>query len=733
LAGVVLLASLAAAGSAHAAPLHAGVGQADITPRTGYYLGGWTRQDRVAQGQHTRLWARALVLQRGDRKVALVALDLFMVPGGLVKQVGDALASRGFSESNLLVSASHTHSGPGGYANFRTFNTAAPGLATATDPLSFYRLLDAPPADPQLYTFLVHQVTAAVRSADADRGPARAGWGRAEIHGLTMNRSIEAHLADHGIVKDRGSGSAAEDPLGVDHTIDPSVNVLRVDKLVRGRRVPIGGWSTFADHGTVTKSSFQFYNEDHHASAIQVFEQRVRRAGRVPRRQLVLNVYGNSNEGDQSAGLVRDGPAASDYVGRVEAAAMFRAWRRAGAALTAEPELDVRWTRTCFCGQATEGGNVADYAMIGFPFLTGSEEERGPLFDITHVPFEGVRNPLPVPGQGHKNGIPLDASMVPKAVPLAALRVGDGLIVTLPGEPTAEVGARVRAAVRQATGLDRIVVSGLSGEFIQYLTTPEEYDRQHYEGGSTLYGPLSSNLLRQELVELARRLVSGQPAQAAYSLDPTNGVTPNGPPYGRGAASGQIAEQPARTVTRFGHVAFGWRGGPYGLDRPVGRAFVVVQRRVGERWRTADSDLGLGTLWKVDEDGNYRASWEVPRDAASGRYRLQIRAKRYRLTSRSFRVRPSLAIAVRSVSASPDRVAVALDYPAAVRDVDLRYRPPSARGGVVRFRVGGRTVAVRSRGTVFELSRTPGQRVSVPAGAARDRHGNRNGAAIALP
>jgi len=123
LAVLVLLAPLAAAQSAHAANLRAGVGKADITPRTGYYLGGWTRQDRVAQGQHTRLWARALVLKRGDRKVALVAVDLFMVPGGLVKHVGDALASRGFSESNLLVSASHTHSGPGGYANFKTFNT----------------------------------------------------------------------------------------------------------------------------------------------------------------------------------------------------------------------------------------------------------------------------------------------------------------------------------------------------------------------------------------------------------------------------------------------------------------------------------------------------------------------------------------------------------------------------------------------------------------------------------
>src|SRR5687767_3382744 len=719
--------------AAQAAPLRAGVGKADITPRTGYYLGGWTRQDRVAQGQHTRLWARALVLKRGDRKVALVAVDLFMVPGGLVKHVGDALASRGFSESNLLVSASHTHSGPGGYANFRTFNTAAPSPGTATDPLSFYRLLDAPPADPQLYTFLVRQVTAAVRRADANRSRARAGWGRAEIHGLTQNRSIEAYLANHGIKRERGSGSAAQDPAGVAHTIDPQVNVLRVDKVVRGRRVPIGGWSTFSDHGTVTKSSFQFYNQDHHASALQVFERRVRRAGRVPRRQLVLNVYGNSNEGDQSAGLVRDGPAASDYVGRVEAAAMIRAWRRAGASLTRTPELDMRWTRTCFCGQATEGGNVADYPMIGFPFLTGSEEERGPLFDVTHEPFEGRRSLLPVPGQGHKQGIRLDQSTVPKAVPLTALRVGDGLIVTLPGEPTAEVGARVRAAVRQASGLDRIVVSGLAGEFIQYFTTPEEYDRQHYEGGSTLYGPLSSNLLRQELAELSRRLVAGEPAQAAYPLDPTNGITPTGEPYGRGAAAGTIVQQPSRTVRRFGQARLDWRGGPLGLDRPVGRAFVLVQRLTGRRWRTVDSDLGLGMLWKVDDQGHYSARWEVPREALTGRYRLRVRAKQYRLTSLTFRVRPSRQITVRQVAASPGHVAVTLDYPQAVRDVDLRYRPPSARGGVVRFRIGGRNVIARSRGTVFEVARPAGAAVTVPAGAARDRYGNRNRMAVTPP
>ena len=398
---VLLAAALAAAPAAQAAPLRAGVGRADVTPRTGYYLGGWTRQDRVAQGQHTRLWARALVLQRGNRKVALVALDLFMVPGGLVKHVGDALSGArilGVEPAGLRLAHAL------GTRRLRELQDLQHRRAGTGYRDRSAELLPTPRRSARRSPALLVPRAAGDRGGPAGGQGPRAGagrLGRAEIHGLTQNRSIEAHLADHGIQRARGQGSTAEDPQGVDHTIDPQVNVLRVDKLVGGRRVPIGGWSTFADHGTVTKSSFPYYNQDHHASALQVFERGVRRAGRVPRRrQAVLNVYGNSNEGDQSAGLVRDGPAASDYVGRVEAAAMLRAWRRANAALSSEPQFDVRWTRTCFCGQATEGGNVADYAMIGFPFLTGSKEERGPLFDVTRVPLEGMRNPLPVPGRG---------------------------------------------------------------------------------------------------------------------------------------------------------------------------------------------------------------------------------------------------------------------------------------------------------------------------------------------
>ena len=757
-----IVAFAVAAGPAHA-NLRAGVGKADITPQTGYYLGGWTRADRTAHGQHTRLFSRALVLQRGGRKVALVQVDLFMIPGGMVRHIGERLADIGFSEQNILISASHTHSGPGGYGNFETLNTAAPTLATATDPFSFVALLNPAPADPQLYGFLSDQIATAIRRADADRGPAVAGWGSSRILGLTQNRSLEAHLANHGLELPYGAGRVEQDPGGYEHTIDPEVNVLRVDKLVRRavprrraprrtrqprrqpvftgqapggyRRVPIGGWSTFANHGTVTWSTFEFYNADHHASAMRVFEARVRRKGKVPASQEVMNVYGNSDEGDMSAGLTRHGPAESDRVGRVEAAAMLEAWDEAGSKLSRRPEIDVRWTRICFCGQMTDGGQVADRPEVGVPFVTGSEEGRGPLYDVTPEHFDGTRSPVAVGPQGHKI-YPPGASGIPAVVPLLAVRVGPRLIVSVPGEGTKEVGARIRADVERAvagTGIERVVVSGLANEFILYLTTPEEYARQHYEGGNTHFGTYASNLLKAELTRLAGTLARGHPAPPPVAFDPTNGVRPDGPAYGSGAASGTLLNQPAAIYPRLGHAEVAWQGGVRGLDRPVDRPFVIVERRQGGRWVRAGDDLGLAMLWEVDDEGRYRARWEIPLGARRGKHRFVIRAKRYRLVSQPFRVARSAALTVREVPAAPGRVAVALEYPPARQDVDLTYRPARATGGLVTFRVGHETIRVRRRtSSTFSVAALAGAPVSIGSGAGRDRYGNANGAAVAL-
>ena len=658
----VALVALAACSSASAAQLEAGAGRADITPPTGYYMMGWVRTDAKTIGQHTRLYARAIVLKQGDKKVALIAGDLNAWPGGLLKHAAEMNKDRGFSEQNVLASASHTHAAATGFYNYGTYNTA---FMQADNPTEF-KIADTA-ADPQLYAFMVRQVAAAIRRADDDLEPAEVGWGFTTIFGLTANRSIEAHLADHGIFVDYGSGSVAMDPLGYADTIDPEVNVLRVDHVKKGRHTPIGIWSTFADHGTVNKYEFNYYNRDHHGSATQVVEAKIRKLGRVPRGQDVVNAYGNTDEGDQSAGLTRDGPAAADYVGRIEAAAMLRAWRQAGRHMSAAPVFDQRWTRVCFCG----GEGSDSHAVTGLPLFTGSEEGRGPLYDETHQPFEGRTGPERGP-QGAKLQVTDQTGSVPAAVPLIALRIADRMIVSIPGEMSEEMGKRVRAAVLAAvpgSGVTRAVISGLANEYLQYFVTPEEYERQHYEGGSTLYGKNSSLLLQMADADLAKALVEGKPAPTPYDFDPTNGVSTDGPAFPDGADRGRADAQPA-AVQRLQQAEFRWSGGERAYDRPVDKPFVTIQRRGRDkRWHHVTSDLGLQIIWSVDPSGLYSARWEVPLSQRTGNYRFVVTAKKYHLSSKPFRVSPSTALTL---------VDGKLAYPKPVVNKDITYRPEFA-------------------------------------------------------
>ena len=91
----------------------------------------------------------------------------------------------------------------------------------------------------------------------------------------------------------------------------------------------------------------------------------------------------------------------------------------------------------------------------------------------------------------------------------------------------------------------------------------------------------------------------------------------------------------------------------------------------------------------------------------------------------------SSALKVTRVDAPAGRYTVALAYPAAVRDVDLTYRPRFADGGQVRFRVGAKTVTVKRKSSLYFTVNAPaGTPVTVAPLAARDRHNNGNGAGV---
>jgi neutral ceramidase len=238
--------------------------------------------------------------------------------------------------------------------------------------------------------------------------------------------------------------------------------------------------------------------------------------------------------------------------------------------------------------------------------------------------------------QGKKLFLPGIGEGAPKAVPLGVYRVGDGVIATIPGEPTKQAGLIANTIVLDAlseTGVTHSAIGGLALDYIQYITTPAEYGAQSYEGASTLYGKFSASFLNERLDELARALAAGRPAPAPYAFDASYGVKPDGPAYGPGSPTGTLTAQPA---LRDGVVTLAWTGGANGTDRPVDRPFIAAERLVGTRWRTVDSDLGLDMIWRVDDAGHYTLEWRPATTIPRGTYRLHVTANRYELISDQF-------------------------------------------------------------------------------------------------
>ncbi|HEX6712623.1 MAG TPA: neutral/alkaline non-lysosomal ceramidase N-terminal domain-containing protein, partial [Thermoleophilaceae bacterium] len=422
-------------------------------------------------------------------------------------------------------------------------------------------------------------------------------------------------------------------------------------------------------------------------------------------------------------------PAKADEVGRAEANAMLKAWRSAGRRLSGDPPFDWRWTRMCFCGQASgNSGPTATEPSVGFPFLTGSEENRGPLYDQTQVNHEGDRLPFDAGPQGRKiQAVGPPEANFPSALPILAIHLGDRLAVTIPGEMTAEMGRRTRDALAAAAaplGVKGVVLVGYANEYLHYFTTPEEYEKQHYEGGSTLFGEYSSDVLRDSLVDLTAQLANGKPASDPHPFDATNGVAPDYIAYERGPASASVLAQPA-AAQRLTRAKFSWQGGPRGFDRPLDNAFVRIERRAGGRWRQVADDLGLEIVWRVDDNGVYNAEWQVPIGARTGSYRFVVTANRYGLTSQPFRVSPARSLRARIVSVENHRALVALDYPAVDDAADLVSHPHSASGGRVVADVRRhRVVATARRGNVTVPL---GRATTLTILSATDRWGNRIG------
>lgn len=111
---VIGLAGLAAGAAAAETKLfRAGAAQVDITPTEFPVINSGGFLERQADRAHDRLMSRALILDDGATRIALVVVDNLMMPRDLLDQVKrQASAATGIPAERMLISATHTHSAP---------------------------------------------------------------------------------------------------------------------------------------------------------------------------------------------------------------------------------------------------------------------------------------------------------------------------------------------------------------------------------------------------------------------------------------------------------------------------------------------------------------------------------------------------------------------------------------------------------------------------------------------
>lgn len=185
----LLLPTAAAAQPAAAARLLAGAASVTVdlprgTPLAGY--GGFPRRAwfpdllgqapdtfwfRPATGVHDPVKVRALVLESRGVRLLWFALDLVGMDPQLVADVRERLARLGLHYEGVIASASHTHSGPGGYARSEIFGFVA---------------LDR--ESPRVRGRIFSAMEDSARQAERRKRPATVGAGRSEVTGIAESR-----------------------------------------------------------------------------------------------------------------------------------------------------------------------------------------------------------------------------------------------------------------------------------------------------------------------------------------------------------------------------------------------------------------------------------------------------------------------------------------------------------------------------------------------------------------
>ncbi|XP_014402942.1 PREDICTED: neutral ceramidase [Myotis brandtii] len=583
--------------------------------------------------------------------------DINMVLNRLKSKYGSL-----YRRDNVILSGTHTHSGPAGYFQYTVFVIASEGFSNRT------------------FNYMVTGIMKSIEIAHKNMKPGKIFMNKGNVDGTQINRSPYSYLQN-----------PLAERLRYSSDTDKEMLVLKMVDL-NGEDLGLISW--FAIHPVSMNNSNHLVNSDNMGYASYLFEQE-KNKGHLPGQGPFVAAFASSNLGDVSPNILGPwcantgescdnanstcpiggatmcmarGPGqdmldSTQIIGRTLYQRATALYALASQELTGPLTSAHQWVNMTDVTVPLNSTHTAKTCKpaLGYSFAAGTIDGAG-TFNFTQGttvsdPFwDTLRDQLfgrpsdemkecqkPKPVLIHTGELSKPHPWHPDIVDVQIITLGSLAITAIPGELTTMSGRRLREAIKAefATyGMQNmtVVISGLCNVYTHYIATYEEYQVQRYEAASTIYGPHTLSAYIQLYRGLAKAIATDTVANLSRGPEPPffkdliKPLIPNivdRAPIGKNF--GDVL-QPLNSKYRVGEVAevtFVGANPKNSAENRTHQTFLTVEKYedASATWQVVHNDASWETrfYWHKGLLGHSNATiqWHIPDTAKPGIYRIR--------------------------------------------------------------------------------------------------------------
>ena len=550
--------------------LEAGTGKADITAFVkGVGMMGYGMFTQKAKEVETPLSSRAIVICQPDtrKKIAFVNAEMCFITIAIKHAVIEKLTSEhpdlGFTDENVMLTAQHTHNGPGGYSHYPFFNFSIPGFAK------------------EVFEQKVNGITQSIVDAAHSLQPVELRLDKGIFPDdveVAFNRSMPAYNANPEVDK----LSEEKSHLALDRTM----TLIRLD-TPEGKTLATINW--FGIHTTSIGNDMHKICYDNKGYASDFMENKLN-----SKNEDSIAIFAQSPCGDIIPNYIwepsrnrKRGKYADDYKSAAHNGKLqFEKAHETYLKAQDQPKLDIKEIDHALMYVDFSNVRIDDefipshhpdkgkeirtsHACMGVAFFKGTVDGRGISDRLAHVASmlsktaktaeqakslvaskekwkeiqhkyksQGTKDILVETGEGkilgtsriqklgqltkldpsfamlreHYDQGGLDCPWTPEILPLQILTIGPIAIVGVPAEISYIGGKRLHKTLEETLkkkGIEEVIISPYANAYSGYITTYEEYQLQCYEGGHTVFGEWTEAAYRTAFNKLAHEMSKG--------------------------------------------------------------------------------------------------------------------------------------------------------------------------------------------------------------------------------